>query len=184
MKRCAYILLFAQLIVLTGCNTVPASLSGRISTRFTEEPARKDFYLLLPDELNLNDRQIGDVLAQKMSEHGYRRVNSHKEATVVAGFRYSFGKGKTTFRENSGAAELGYKAIETTTVYPRTFEVFVFDVAGSEASDSLVVVWQGQLTSDGTITDVVRLAPKFLDELFKYFGTTVSRKSFLVVTMI
>lgn len=81
------------LVALAGCAT-PGFLTGSVSTAFYDDPqGQKEFVIFQPDSLSLRDKQISDLIAQKLIERGYVKASTLKGANTAVLFKYSVGQG-------------------------------------------------------------------------------------------
>jgi hypothetical protein len=54
----------------------------------------------------------------------------------------------------------------------------VIDLQKSKMPEKIEVLWQGEVYSMGTSTNMFLLAPVFIEALFENYGETVTNKSF------
>ncbi len=166
--------LIAILVFLPSC--LHLHVSGRINTAsYADPPQMPSFIVVIPDPLSLTDRNIGLLIEKKMIEHGYSKAASESEANVGVIFKYSVGSGTT---EVTGGTYQGTGSVQSYTVYPRFFQITIFDLLKSKLPEKLEIIWQGELTSKGRLDDMSRLAPYFIDSLFEYYGSTVTNEKF------
>lgn len=177
--RTPHLFLLAVLVLaMSGCATTHGILTGSVSTAFTEEPkGRREFVILLPNPLSLQDRQIGDRIEKKLIERGYTKAPSTGHANVAVRVRYAIGEGNTEVHSSPDFV-WGGKEINTSTSYPRFFELIMVDLTRSNLPDDFFVIWQGEVKSEGSSTNMERLAEYFIDTLFEHYGETVKGKRF------
>ena len=78
MRSRAILLILSAVVAAVGCAT-PGFLTGSVSTAFYAEPTgNREFVILQPDSLSLRDKQISDLIAQKLVERGYVKASSPK----------------------------------------------------------------------------------------------------------
>ena len=68
--------------------------------------------------------------------------------------------------------------MESTTRYPRFFQLVIVDLQKSKLPEHVEVVWQGEVYSEGSTSDITRLAEHFINTLFENYGKTVKAKRF------
>ena len=77
--------------LLIGCAPM---LRGRVSMRsYRVVPEKSTFTVQSQDTIGLTDRNIVRLIEQKLTEHGYRKVDSIAEAHIVAIYSYNVGSG-------------------------------------------------------------------------------------------
>ena len=160
------------LVFLSGC----AHITGRINTAsYAEPPQKPSFIVVISDPLSLTDRNIGVLIEKKMEERGYNKAASEAEANVAVLFKYGIGAGTT---EVSGGTYEGRVTVSSYTTYPRFFQVTVVDLSKSKLPNKIEIIWQGELRSKGSLDDISRPAPYFIDALFECYGSTVTNEKF------
>ena len=120
---------------------------------------------------------IVGLIEKKMSERGFVKASSAEKANVTVHYNYSIGPSKT---EVSSSRDLVYggKNVSSSTQYPRTFEIAVMDNQKSTVSGKVEIIWQGEVYSSGSSSDMTRLAPNFIDVLFENYGKSMTNKEF------
>lgn len=166
-----FLLLSILGLFLVGCST----LSGRVSAAsYTEPPQQPLFSVVSPDALSLSERTIAELIEKKMTEHGFDLASPPESANVAVYYRYSFGPSRV-----SSHPDYVFGGQKVSTSHSRTFEVMVMDIEKSKALGKVVIIWQGELYSSGSSTDMAELAPDFIDALFEQYGKTVKNESFM-----
>ena len=173
-----FVLLGILGLLLGGC---VAALNGTVSTAAYGEPPRQPLFTVIsPDSLSLTERNISGLIEAKMSERGYRKAASRAAANVAVLYKYSFGSGRTHVSSSPDFVWGGQK-VESTTTYPRFFEIVLVDLEKSKLPEKIEIIWQGEVYSSGSSTNISKLASHFIDLLFENYGSTVTNKSFLKV---
>jgi|GEM_PF-6003899 hypothetical protein len=112
--------------LLIGC--APTMLRGRVSTHsYRAVPEKSTFTVHSQNTIGLTDRNIVRLIEQKLTERGYRKVDSIAEAHIVAIYAYDVGQG-TTHISSQPDLVFGGHAISSGTAYPRSFEIALIDV--------------------------------------------------------
>jgi hypothetical protein len=165
--------------LLIGC--APALLQGRVSTHsYRAVPEKSTFTVHSQNTIGLTDRNIVRLIEQKLTERGYRKVDSTAEAHIVAIYSYNVGQGTTRLSSQPDPV-FGGHAISSDTAYPRSFEIALIDFKNSPDPKKPEIVWQAELRSSGSVSDMSRLAADFIDVIFEHYGTTVDNKLFFKV---
>jgi hypothetical protein len=117
-----------------------------------------------------------------MSEHGYVKAASRETANVAVLYKYSIGPGRTHVSSHPGFK--GRTEVESSTSYPRLFQLAIVDLEKSDIPEKMEMIWQGEIHSRGSISNISRLAPYFIDILFENYDKTVTNKPFGKVIVI
>ncbi len=158
-----------------------AHLSGTVSTaKYTEPPPQATFTVICPDSLSLTERNITALIEKKMSEHGYVNATSREAANIAVLYKYSIGPGRTRVSSHPDFVWGGQKVVSSTS-YPRFFRLAIVDLEKSEIPEKIEIIWQGEIYSSGSISNISKLAPYFVDILFENYETAVTNKSFFKV---
>ena len=167
---------FLSLLFLTGC--AAGVINGNVSTAMYNSPPLQPLFIIVsPNPLSLTDRNINTLISQKMIEQGYIEAKSIEDAKVAVLYNYSIGAGVTSV-SSSPDFVWGGQRIESTTVYPRFFQIIIVDLERSNIPDRIEIIWQGEIYSKGSSSNIYRLAQYFLDVLFENYGKTVTNKRF------
>lgn len=173
MKRLPLLILAA--FALASCVRI---LNGTVSTAiYSAPPPQPTFAVAAPDPLSLTDRNISGLIERKMLQTGYIKAPSSKTAKVVVLYRYSIGPAKTDVSSSPDFVWGGQK-VESTTTYPRFFEMVLVDTEKSSLPEKIEIIWQGEVRSRGSSENISELAGYFIDVLFENFLTTVTNKTF------
>jgi hypothetical protein len=165
--------------LLIGC--APMMLQGRVSTvSYRTVPEKSTFTVHSQNTIGLTDRNIVRLIEQKLTERGYRKVDSTVGADIVAIYAYDVGQG-TTHISSQPDLVFGGHAISSGTAYPRSFEIALIDFKNSPDPKKPEIVWQAELHSSGSISNMSRLAADFIDVIFEHYGATVDNKLFFKV---
>jgi hypothetical protein len=165
--------------LLIGC--APALLRGRVSTvSYRTVPEQSTFTVHSQNTIRLTDRNIVRLIEQKLTERGYRKVDSIAGADIVAIYAYDVGQGTTRISSQPDMV-FGGHAISSDTAYPRSFELALIDFKNSPDPKKPEIIWQAELHSSGSVSDMSRLAADFIDVIFENYGVTVDNKLFFKV---
>jgi Domain of unknown function (DUF4136) len=165
--------------LLIGC--VPSMLRGRVSTvSYRAVPEKSTFAVHSQNTIGLTDRNIVRLIEQKLTERGYRKADSIAGADILVIYAYDVGQGTTRISSQPDPV-FGGHAISSDTAYPRSFEIALIDVKNSPNPKKPEIVWQAELHSSGSVSDMSRLAADFIDVIFEHYGTTVDNKLFFKV---
>lgn len=163
--------------LLGGC--VP--LVGTVSTATHGSPPQQPLFTVIsPDSLSLTDRNISGLIETKMSERGYKKAPSRAAANVAVLYKYSLGSGRTDVSSRPDFVWGGQK-VQSTTTYPRFFQIVVADLEKSKLPENIEIIWQGEVYSSGSSTNMSELAVHFVTVLFENYGSTVTNKNFYKV---
>jgi hypothetical protein len=164
------------LLCLSGCT--PFILQGVVSTAWHQAPPNQPtFTIVSQDQLSLTDQHIASLIADKLISQGYAKAESLSKADVGVLYSFRVGQGVT---HTTGVPDYatGGTLIGSSTSYPRFLEIILVDLHRSKIPESVKVIWQGEIRSSGSISNMSALAPGFVDVIFENYGTTVSNKSF------
>lgn len=172
-------LLFAFLLVLivVGC-AIPAYLRGKVNTAvFSDPPGKRIFTMVLPDSPTLRDRRIGHLIIGHLEKQGYRASSSEEQANTAVLYKFSIGPGEVSVSSRFNKST-GKTSVSSFTSYPRFFQLTIVDLKETRATGKPVLIWQGEVYSEGSSTNTAKLSEHFLEILFENFGKTVDEKSF------
>jgi hypothetical protein len=119
----------------------------------------------------------------KLIERGYMKAATREKANIAVLIRYSIGQGTVDVRSSPDFVWGGQK-VESTTRYPRFFQLIVVDLQKSKLPEHLEIIWQGEVYSEGSTSDMMRLAEHFINTLFDNYGKTVKGGRFRKVVML
>ena len=169
------ILAFLACILFAGC---APTLTGRVNTLSQIEPPHNPlFKVISPDSVSLTERIIREHIEKKMTEHGYRKASPEEVPNVAVLYKYSVGSGIASV-SSSPDYVMGGQKVSSSSEYPRFFEIVLVDIEKSKAPADTKIIWQGEVYSSGSSTNISRLAPHFIDVLFDNYGSTVTNKRF------
>lgn len=179
--RCMRLKSIGALALLFGVVGCVATLQGTVSTANYGNPPQEHFFIVIPqDSLSLTERNISSLIEAQMSKHGYKKASSLADASVAVLYKYSFGSGRTHVSSSPDFVWGGQK-VESSTTYPRFFQIALVDIKKSKIPEKFEIIWQGEIYSTGSSTNISKLAVHFLDVLFQNYGLTVTNKSFYKV---
>lgn len=115
-----------------------------------------------------------------MEECGYKKAASREVANVAVLYNYSIGPGRTSI-SSSPDFVWGGQQVESTTTYPRFFQLIIVDLEKSKIPEKIEIIWQGEIYSSGSSSNITSLAAYFIDVLFENYGSTVTNKNFFKV---
>ena len=121
----------------------------------------------------MTDHNITALIEAKMIAKGFQKASSIEAANVGVLYKYSIDPQGSIH----SAPDYAVGGHTTYTVYPRHFQVAVFDLRKRDP-DKIDFFWQGEIYSPGTSRNVGLIAPYFIDVLFENYGKTISNKSF------
>lgn len=172
MKRLAAFIVLGSLLV--GC----APLTGSVNTLSHMKPPQNPlFKVISPDSVSLTERIIKEHIEKKMAEHGYRKASPEEVPNVAVPYKYSVGSGIASV-SSSPDFVWGGQRVESSSEYPRFFEIVLVDLEKSKAPADTKIIWQGEVYSSGSSTNISRLAPHFIDVLFENYGSTITNRRF------
>jgi len=155
-----------------------APLIGTVSTvKYTEPPPQATFTVISLDFLSLSERNICALIEKRMSEHGYVKATSRETANVAVLYKYSIGPGRTHVSSHPDYVR-GGQQVTSSTSYPRLFQLAIVDLEKSDIPEKMEIIWQGEIHSSGSSSNISKLAPYFIDILFENLEKTVTNKSF------
>ena len=168
----------ASLILLGALFAGCAALTGRVSTLSHMEPPHNPlFKVISSDSISLTERIIREHIEKKMAEHGYRKASPEEVPNVAVIYKYSVGSGVASV-SSSPDFVWGGQRVESSSEYPRFFEIVLVDLEKSQNPEAIKTIWQGEVYSSGSSTNISRLAPHFIDVLFENYGSTVTNRPF------
>jgi hypothetical protein len=132
--------------------------------------------------ISLTDSNIANLIAQKMEELGFIQTTHKVEAHFAVVYTYSVGAGETVVSSRRDFAWGGHK-VHSSTAYPRYFAIAIIDLTRTVDVNNPVILWQAELYSKGSRSDIARLYECFVEESFKKYGKTVNREMFFCPTM-
>lgn len=169
------------LLILPMISSCALTLSGRVNTAaYVEIPKSASFVVVSSNNLTLTERNIQTMIVNHMVEKGFQVADDATTADIAAVYSYQIGAG-TTSVSSSPDFVFGGQQVHSSTVYPRYFQITLVDLKASKLPDKVEIIWQGEIYSKGSSSNISYLAKHFVDELFNHFGQTVSNKTFMKV---
>ena len=161
-------------VLLAGC----AGLVGSVSTEnYSNDTGNRTFEIIGPNTLSLRDKKIRGLISNKLIQYGYKPTSKDEKPNTAILYKLSIGQG-ATYVSSSPDYVMGGQKVESSTSYPRYMQIMIIDLQKSQLPDNVVMIWQGEVTSSGSSTNVTKLTKHFLDILFENYGKTVSDESF------
>ena len=158
---------------------VPSCISGRISSAtYQPPPSNATFLIIQSDRVTLTEKNIQTIIAKEMEKLGFKRVTDRATADLGVVYSYSIGAGATSVSSRPDFV-WGGQRVESSTEYPRYFEVAIIDMRRTLDPKEPVFVWQAELYSSGSSSNIAWLAESFVPELFKRYGENVTNKRFM-----
>jgi len=162
-------LLSLMALTLNGC---AGTISGRVdSASYQRGILTGTFIVIPPDQLSLTDKAIAEMIVEKMSEQGFESASIDDAPDIAVLFSYTVGGASVWSRPDRVT---GGHSVHSS--HPRSFQVVLVDLARSREQGELSILWQGETYSSGSVSDIRRVAPYFVDAIFENFGRTVADK--------
>ena len=98
-----------------------------------------------------------------MKAVGYTKASTLEVANVAVLYRYSLGAGRTVVTSQPDFV-WGGQSVQSSTSYPRVFEIMLVDIERSKLPEKIEVIWQGEVNSSGYTRDMSRMAKIFIGE--------------------
>lgn len=180
MKR-LLVVIGALSLLLAGC--APALLQGRISAAaYQQMPDGASFTVVGSGAPTLTERQVQDLIKIEMKKRGFILAESSADAAFAITYSYSIGSGSTVV-SSSPDFVFGGQRVDSSTSYPRYFQVSIVDVARSREKKQVIFAWQSEIYSSGSSQNISWLAEQFVPKLFEKFGMTIRDELLLIPTM-
>jgi len=110
--------------------------------------------------------------------HLFTPANSQEEAEYLVIYNFNIGAG-TTKVSSSRDFVYGGKEVHSSTSYPRQFEIaIVSKTPETRSKDVPSILWQAELYSQGSSSDMSVLADIFIPQMFQRYGKTVTNEQF------
>ena len=165
---------FLVCLLFVGC----APLTGSVNTLSHMKPPQNPlFKVISPDSISLTERIIREHIEKKMAEHGYRKASPEEVPNVAVLYKYSVGSGITSV-SSSPDYVMGGQKVRSSSEYPRFFEIVLIYIERTQVPEASKTIWQGEVYSSGSSTNISELAPHFIDALFENYGSTVTNRRF------
>ncbi|MCX5804321.1 MAG: DUF4136 domain-containing protein [Proteobacteria bacterium] len=179
-------LYIAIVIVFTIVGTLacaPFIISGCISSAtYQPHPGNATFFVVQSDKNTLTERNIQTLIEKEMEKLGFKRAVDRATADVAVLYSSSIGAGVTeTVVSSSPDFVWGGQKVSSSssTEYPRYFHIAIIDLAQTHDPKEPVFIWQAELYSSGSSSNISWLAETFVPELFKWYCNNVTNKRFM-----
>ena len=184
MKQARLYIAIAVISSIIACTLacVPF-IRGRISSAtYQPHPGNATFFVVQSDKNTLTERNIQTLIEKEMEKLGFKRAVDRATADVAVLYSYSIGAGVTETAVSSSPDFVwgGQKvSSSSSTEYPRYFHITIIDLAQTHDPKEPVFIWQAELYSSGSSSNISLLAETFVPELFKWYGNNVTNKRFM-----
>lgn len=165
MRYKAAFLAFVILSILAGC--APYLIGGKVSTIAMSEPRGTTYAIVGQKVPTISDMQLQAEIHKRMQAKGF---SINESPAIVVLYEYNIGNGRTS-SSNWNNLVTGRNEVHTTTYFDLWFRLILID-GESAKSGQVLVIWQGEVSSTGSNTNMAELAPYFLDELFARLNKT------------
>ncbi len=167
-------------VVLGTLACAPSLILGRVSAA-TYQPllGKATFFVVQSDRITLTERNIQTLIANEMVKLGFKRVYDGGTADLAVVYSYSIGAGTTSVSSSPDFVWGGQK-VESSTEYPRYFHIAIIDQSQTLNAKEPVFIWEAELYSSGSSSNIAWLAESFVPELFKWYGKNVTNKRFMI----
>ena len=179
MKQAQYYIVIAIFSALIGISACGGLLLGRVSTAtYQSYPTNATFSVVTSDRITLTEKNIQNLIVKEMEKIGFRHTTNVADADLAVVYSYSVGAGTTSVSSSPDFVWGGQK-VQSSTEYPRYFFVGIIDRAKTVNPKNPVFIWQGEIYSSGSSSNIAWLAESFVPELFKWYGKNVTNKRFI-----
>ena len=180
LKKAQFYIAIAILLLSIGSPAcAPSIISGRISTAtYQSYPTNATFFVVPSDKLTLTEKNLQNLIAMEMEKLGFKRSTESNKADLAVIYSYSIGAGSTSVSSSPDFVWGGQK-VGSSTEYPRYFSVGIIDRAKTINLKEPVFIWQGEIYSSGSSSNIAWLAESFVPELFKWYGKNDTNKVFI-----
>lgn len=153
-----------------------ASLDGRVSSvAIMPAPAGASFFVAHSEVPTLGERHMADLLGKEMRARGFVEAMEPSAADLGVNYQFNLGTGTSNVSSLPDYTNGGsYVSLETT--YTRFLQVILLDKKASEAAQKPVIIWQAEIFSKGSGSNLSVLADSFVPEIFKAFGRNVTNE--------
>ena len=114
---------------------------------------------------------------------GFHLADSADNADFAVMYSYSIGAGKTIVSSSPDFVWGGQK-VDSSTTFPRYFQVSIVDVGLSRKRNQLTFSWQAEIYSSGESQNISWLADHFVPKLFENFGKTANNQPIIIPTTV
>ena len=115
-----------------------------------------------------------------MRARGFVDATEPSTADLSVNYQFNIGTG-TANVSSSPNFVTGGSAVSSVTTYPRLLQVILLDKKASEIAQKPVIIWQAEIFSEGSDSNLSVLADSFVPEIFKSFGRNVTNERFMKV---
>jgi len=172
------IFILSAFVYILAC--VPSIISGRVSSAtYQPYPTPATFYIVQGDRITLTEKNIQNTIAKEMERIGFRPATDLAHADLAVVYSYSIGPG-ISIVSSSPDFVWGGQEVRSSIEYPRYFFVGIIDLKKTINPKEPVFIWQGEIYSSGSSSNIAWLAESFVPELFKYYGKNVKNKLFII----
>ena len=180
MHRIQLYIAIAVIFTIVGALAcVPSFISGSISSAtYQPHPSNATFFIIQSDRVTLTEKNIQVLIAKEMEKLGFKLVTDRATADLGVVYSYSIGAGATSVSSRPDFV-WGGQRVESSTKYPRYFEVAIIDIRRTVDPKEPVFIWQAELYSSGSSSNITWLAESFVPELFKQYGKNVTNERFM-----
>jgi hypothetical protein len=170
-------LIFATIGISACTSFVP--LYGHINAAtYQPHPEGSTFFIVLNDNFTLTDQNMKALIAKEMEKLGFKQVFDLSTTDLAVVYSYSIGAG-TTSVSSSPDFVWGGQEVTSETEYPRYFQVAIIDHKKTLDPKKPIFLWQAELYSTGSSSNISLLAESFIPELFKWYGKNTTNKIFI-----
>lgn len=132
----------------------------------------------LAETPSLADRRIQSLIVRHLAKHGWEVAATDGTAEYLVSYSYQVGEGHTEVTGTPNAV-YGTTDISSGTLYPRRFTLSILKNAGIDTSERAEsIVWQVEVSSEGSNFDFNVIAADALQAAFSYWGLSVTNKRF------
>ena len=129
------------------------------------------------DAPTLGERHAMELIAKEMAGRGFVEVQDKSATALAIVYQLSLGPGQMSINSSPNYSTGGTR-VSSQTTYPRFLQIIVVDWKASEAQQKPVILWQSEVHSQGSTTDLSVLAGYLIPQAFKKFGQSVSNEMF------
>lgn len=174
-----YITIAIVSAVVATLACAPSIILGRVSAAtYQPHSGNATFFVIQSDKITLTERNIQALIANEMEKLGFKRAVDRATADVAVLYSYSISAGTTSVSSSPDFVWGGQK-VESSTVYPRYLHVAIIDLVRTLNPKEPVFIWEAELYSSGSSSNIAWLAESFVPELFKWYGKNVTNKKFM-----
>jgi hypothetical protein len=167
---------FLIVMLLSSCGS---SIRGRINSLANATPKdNATFFVKQNNPHSLTERHIKNLIHKEMEKVGLNPASSQDEADCLVGYKYRIGTGKTVVSSSPDFVVGGHN-VHSTTVFPREFVIIIVERDYEANSNNPTgILWQAELLSRGSSSDISVLADYFIPQMFQRYGKTITNDTF------